>query len=212
MNNQKSVLFYLSSCSTCNKFMSECQKYNILKNFQLIKIDGNIDYYKQKGLTVVPTIKVIGYSKSFMGSECFDWLKSIIDTINQQKTITPISKIQEQANIQNNKITPPPLISKNNTNTNDDKKNNKNLNEMGYNSNEMNAISDTYAYKDDDKAFPMAFQSRNLNSEIYTPPIEKNKIEKNKQTELIKKMELVRNNDKNEFIKNAEEERKKIIS
>lgn len=210
MNNQKSVLFYLSSCPSCNKFMSECQKYNILKNFQLIKIDGNIDYYKNKGLTIVPTIKVVGYSKSFMGSECFDWLKSIIDTINQHKINSPVSKIQEQANIQNSKIIQAPPIIKNNNETN--KNNNKSLNEMGYNSNEMNAISDTYAYKEEDKAFPMSFQSRNLNTEIYTPPIEKNKIEKNKQTELIKKLELVRNNDKNEFIKIAEQERKKIIS
>ena len=203
MDNQKSVLFYLSTCTTCNKFMTECQKHNILKNFQLIKIDGNIDYYKKKGLTVVPTIKVIGYSKSFMGSECFEWLNSIIETINQQKLNQPINKIQEQANIINKNATPPPIVNKN-TETKS-----LNLNDMGYRPSEMNGISDTYAYKDNDAAFPMAFQSRNLNTEIYTPPIEKNKIEKSKQAELIKKMELIRNNDKNEFIKIAEQERNK---
>jgi hypothetical protein len=203
MDNQKSVLFYLSTCPTCNKFMTECQKYNILKNFQLIKIDDNIDYYKQKGLAVVPTIKVIGYSKSFMGSECFEWLKSIIDTINRQQLNQPIDKIKEQASVQNKKITPPPIVNNNNNEK-------KNLNDMGYRPSEMNGISDTYAYKDIDIAFPMSFQSRNLNTEIYTPPIEKNKIEKNKQSELIKKMELVRNNDKNEFIKIAEQERSRV--
>ena len=211
MDNQKSVLFYLSTCPTCNKFMSDCQKINILKNFQLIKIDGNINYYKQKGLTVVPTIKVVGYSKSFMGSECFDWYNSIINSINQTKNNQPVSIIQEQANIQNNKIIQPPIITKNNNENQNNKNNNKNLNEMGYNSCEMNGISDIYAYKDKDNAFPMSFQSRNLNNEIYTPPIEKNKIEKNKQTELIKKIELIRNNDKNEFIKIADQERKKFI-
>ena len=202
MDNQKSVLFYLSTCSTCNKFMTDCQKYNILKNFQLIKIDNNIDYYKQKGLTIVPTIKVIGYSKSFMGSECFNWLNSIIETINQQKNNSPINKPSEK---NEQKIKKPPLVENNNKNNET-----KNLNDMGYRPTEMNGISDTYAYKDNDAAFPMSFQSRNSNTEIYTPPIEKNKIEKSKQSELIKKMELLRNNDKNEFIKIAEEERKKI--
>jgi hypothetical protein len=181
--------------------MSECQKYNILKNFQLIKIDNNIDYYKQKGLTVVPTIKVIGYSKSFMGSECFEWLKSIIETINQQQLNKPINKDHSNSTIK--KITSPPIVN----NINNEK---KSLNDMGYRPSEMNGISDTYAYKDIDTAFPMSFQSRNLNTEIYTPPIEKNKIEKNKQSELIKKMELIRNNDKNEFIKIAEQERSRI--
>ena len=200
MDNKKSVLFYLSSCSTCNKFMTECQKYNILKNFQLIKIDNNIDYYKQKGLTIVPTIKVIGYSKSFMGSECFDWLNSIIETINQQKNNSSMNK---PSDINEQKITKPPIVEKKNIEQ-------KNLNDMGFRPTEMNGISDTYAYKDNDAAFPMSFQSRNSNTEIYTPPIEKNKIEKGKQTELIKKMELLRNNDKNEFIKIAEEERKKF--
>jgi hypothetical protein len=204
MDNQKSVLFYLSTCPTCNKFMSECQKYNILKNFQLIKIDGNIDYYKQKGLTIVPTIKVVGYSKSFMGSECFEWLNSIIESINQQKLNQPIDKIKDSSNNTNKKITLPPIVGKTNET--------KSLNEMGYRPSEMNGISDTYAYKDIDTAFPMSFQSRNLNTEIYTPPIEKNKIEKGKQSELIKKMELMRNNDKNEFIKNAEQERNNIIN
>ena len=200
MDNKKSVLFYLSSCSTCNKFMTECQKYNILKNFQLIKIDNNIDYYKQKGLTIVPTIKVIGYSKSFMGSECFDWLNSIIETINQQKNNSSMNK---PSDINEQKITKPPIVEKKNIEQ-------KNLNDMGFRPTEMNGISDTYAYKDNDAAFPMSFQSRNSNTEIYTPTIEKNKIEKGKQTELIKKMELLRNNDKNEFIKIAEEERKKF--
>jgi hypothetical protein len=201
MDNQKSILFYLSTCPTCNRFRLECQKYNILKNFQEIKIDNNIEYYKQKGLVIVPTIKVIGYSKSFIGSECFEWLNSIISTINQQKNNSPIN-IPNKKNEQYNKITKPPLVEKNNET--------KNLNDMGYRPNEMNGISDTYAYKDIDTAFPMSFQSRNLNTEIYTPPIEKNKIEKSKQTELIKKMELVRNNDKNEFIKIAEQERNKV--
>ena len=189
----------------------------ILKNFQLVKIDGNVDYYKKKGLTIVPTIKVIGYSKSFMGQECFEWLKTIISTLNKNNiTNSPINIGNRQNQMENNSINKqsnktitPPIINKNASNPNNENLKNKKLDDMGYRPGEMNGISDTYAYKDIDAAFPMSFQTRNSNSEIYTPPIEKNKIEKNKQVELIKKIELSRNNDKNEFIKNAEEERNK---
>ena len=61
-------------------------------------------------------------------------------------------------------------------------------------------------------AFKQNFQLKNMNSEIFTPPIEKTKLKENKQSDLTKRLTLQRNNDTNNFKRKIEQEHIKIMN
>ena len=65
-NNQTSlpnILFYSNTCKTCNMFMTMCQNNKLLKYFQLVCVDDKVKELANKGLKIVPTIIVKGFSK-----------------------------------------------------------------------------------------------------------------------------------------------------
>lgn len=211
MNNQNNTLFFLSQCPTCQNFRIQCQKYNLLCDFNLICIDHNKQYYIQKGLTKVPSIILKGSSQIISGSNCFEWLNQMIKLIeekNKQQMYENYNNIYNQ-NMNNNIARPPPLIKNNNNNNNNEQ---TKLN--GYNNNEMNGISDNYAYESEtnNNAFPKNFQSKYMSTEIFTPPIEKTKIEKNKQNELTRKISQQRKFETNEYKKRIEKEHQDILN
>ena len=199
----ENVLFYLSTCSVCNIFMQECQRIDILKKFNCVKVDGRIDFFVSKGITMVPTIILKGCLTPLVGkNKCSEWLASIKQVINTQKN----DEITPYYNIENSKkqVTQPPSIH----NTEIIQKNTNTLNIDGFRDNEMNAISDNYAYKDNDDAFPMAFQRKNLNFEIKTAP-ELKKINNSIHEKLIKTDDNTRVQDKKEFLNKFEEDYQK---
>ena len=200
--NSENILFYLSTCDTCTNLRLIMQKYNLLINFKLICIDNNKKYYINKGLQKVPSIILKGSSNIIDGGQCMNWVNNIISTINannKQKMMDSYNNPYNINNMNKKEIRPPPLIQ---NNKNNQENTQKNLD--GYNDIEMNGVSDNYAYRaeDNNNPFPKNYQPKNLNTEIFTPPIEKSKIKKNMQEELTKKISIIRNNDMQEFKKN----------
>jgi len=211
MNNhnisQSNILFYLSTCETCHTFRIKCQKYNLLSNFELICIDNNKDYYVLRGLKKVPSIVLKDTTTIIDGSDCFKWLDQMIiaiDLNNQKLLQDSYNNPYNQNNNYHNKARPPPLINNNNKKTVLD----------GFNHMEMNCISDKYAHESEknNESFKQNFQLKNMNSEIFTPPIEKTKLKENKQSDLTKRLTLQRNNDSNNFKRKIEQDHIKIMN
>jgi hypothetical protein len=50
------ILFYSKQCKSCNIFINQCHKHNILKYFKLVCVDERINEFKEKGIKIVPTI------------------------------------------------------------------------------------------------------------------------------------------------------------
>ena len=214
MNNpnisQLNILFYLSTCETCHNFRIKCQRYNLLSNFELKCIDYNKDYYVQRGLKKVPSIVLKGTTSIIDGSDCFKWLDQMIVSMeeNNQKLLQDsYNNPYNQNNNYHNKARPPPLIKNNQSN-------NKKTVLDGFNDMEMNSISDKYAHESEknNDSFKQNFQLKNMNSEIFTPPIEKTKLKENKQSDLTKRLTLQRNNDTNNFKKKIEKEHIRIMN
>lgn len=210
MSNNKNILFYLSSCNTCQGFIKMCQENRILQKFELVCIDNNIKFYVSKGVEVVPTIVIAGYQRPIAGKDCFSWLNSVVQMNNVQKPMFQYGSEKDTQNINRQKEDifavkpppPPPVINKN------VEPQKKEL--LGFREAEMNSISDSYAYKDVDSAFPMNFQHKNSNFEIYTG-IEGKKINKTEQERLIREFQSERTNEQNEFARLTEQKIKELL-
>ena len=202
--NNKNILFYLSTCDTCLNLIKMCKNYNILQKFELICIDGKIKYFVSKGINVVPTMCVSGINKPFIGKECFIWLDTIIN-INkplQYGTNQDKQNINKQQDIFSIKATPPPPIIKN------IEPKIKDL--IGFRKDEMTGISDNYAFKDIDNAFPKNFQYKNSNFEIYTGD-EGKRLDKKEQEKMTRDFNYERTNDIEEFTRINEDKIKSIL-
>ena len=82
MNQQPNILFYSKLCKSCNIFINQCHKNNILKYFKLVCVDDRINEFKEKGIKIVPTIYKQGHGKPLEGKEAFMWLETIINNGN----------------------------------------------------------------------------------------------------------------------------------
>jgi hypothetical protein len=85
MNRQNSsaqpinILFYSKQCKSCNIFINQCHKHNILKYFKLVCVDERINEFKEKGIKIVPTIYKHSHGKPLEGKDAFIWLETIIN-------------------------------------------------------------------------------------------------------------------------------------
>ena len=70
------ILFYSNTCKTCNMFMTMCQNNKLLKYFQLVCVDDKVKELANKGLKIVPTIIIKGFSKPIEGKNVFNWLET----------------------------------------------------------------------------------------------------------------------------------------
>lgn len=86
MNQQPNILFYSKLCKSCNIFINQCHKSNILKYFKLVCVDDRINEFKEKGIKIVPTIYKQGHGKPLEGKEAFMWLETIINNGNMTNT------------------------------------------------------------------------------------------------------------------------------
>jgi hypothetical protein len=195
MSNEN-ILFYLTTCQSCHTFIKECQRLNILSKFKLVKVDDNINEFIKKGIQSVPTIYIVGMTNLIVGQECQKWIKNIEIVMNNNNTEaqTYAQKLRDELN---GNVKKPPEI-----------KNEKKVQQssiMGFLQNEMTGISDNYAYKEDENAFPMSFQSKNYNFEIKTVP-EKSKVSESATVRLINNAKLLRDADRNDFMKKFDED------
>lgn len=118
---------------------------------------------------------------------------------------------QEQNNAMQNKTTQNNTI-QNNTTQNNTKQNAPSVKSQpyGFLKEEMTGFSDSFAYLMSDNPLPKSFLPCDKDLEIYTAP-EGDKLDKKNQELLIKNIEIIRENDKNNFVKNMEHEHNKII-
>lgn len=82
---------------------------------------------------------------------------------------------------------------------------------FGYMENEMSGFSDGYAYIAIDNPLPKSFLPPDKDLQIYTAP-EGDKLDRKRQDMIFKNIEMVRDRDKDEFIKKIEDINNKIIT
>lgn len=222
----QNVLFYSMNCQTCSTFLKLCHSNKLLQHFQLVCIDDKVKEYSNRGLNVVPTIIIKGYSKPIEGKEVFTWLNSVItmnsnkkfDNTNEQFLPT-VGQTQNTNVIKRNTLN---VAENNQNNTNIRQRNTENeqntqsvpkvqVNQpFGFIQEEMSGFSDSFAYLMTDNPLPKSFLPCDKDLQIYTPP-ENNKLDKRNQEILIKNVETLRDNDKNEFVKNIENQHRQIL-
>lgn len=214
MNQPPNVLYYSSNCKACIYFLNTGKSFNILKFFRLECIDNKIQEYKSKGLQSVPTIILnvqnANTRKILQGEQCIYWLKDTINAINSS------NKIENNNVIKRSSITNTTNNITNNTTNNTTNNENNNIpiikkQPFGYLKDEMEGLSDSFAYLMTDNPTPKSFMACNSEMNIYTAP-ENDKIDKRKQESMMRNMENVRENDKNEFKKMIEEQHRNIIN
>ena len=206
MSNEN-MLFILTTCPSCNMFIETCQRLNILSKFKIIRVDGRVSEFVSKGIQTVPSIYISGMTNLIIGKECHKWISSIEQSMSvDNPTLRYAQNLNGELNNpnhSNNNVKKPPQIKT------AEKNNEKKL--LGFLQNEMTGISDNYAYKEDDNAFPMSFQSKNYNFEIKTVP-EKNKVSVSATKGLIKNAELMRDSDRLDFMKKFDEDYEKYTN
>lgn len=200
--NTKNVLFYSPMCMTCNNFLNRCSKLDILKKFQIIDVTQNIEYYMKLGIRKVPSITIDGSNKLIEAGECMNWLNNVEIAMRQYGMNKYDNVVKSKGIFDEEKPVELP------TNKEDEIVRFK---FDGFLSNEMNSVSDNYAYKDKDNAFPMSFQTRNLNFEIKTLPEQglndRSKRIKEKDTkQLCKNIDFERKNDSEKYCKIMKEQ------
>ncbi len=223
MNQPPNVLYYSSNCKACIYFLNTGKSFNILKFFRLECIDNKIHEYKSKGLQSVPTIILniqnANTRKILQGEQCISWLKDTINAINSSNKIENNNVIKRSSITTNTSNTTTNTTNNINNNINNDNNNNNNNNNIpiikkqpfGYLKDEMEGLSDSFAYLMTDNPTPKSFMPCNSEMNIYTAP-ENDKIDKRKQELMMRNMENVRENDKTEFKKMIEEQHRNIIN
>jgi hypothetical protein len=213
MNQQPNILFYSKLCKSCNIFINQCHKSNILKYFKLVCVDDRINEFKEKGIKIVPTIYKQGHGKPLEGKEAFMWLETIINNGNMtqstQATPTPATQAVRAlggsgasgsvGNIVKRNIIQPTTTNVQNGSGGSNGGGGSNGPSVkkvldGYLQDEMTGFSDTYALLLTDDPLPKTFATHNTDQEIYTAP-EGPKIDWRTQKTLIRNLETQRTND-----------------
>lgn len=154
MNTNVNVLFYSRQCRLCANTMNLLQNEDLLQNFKLVCVDGQLDTLPAF-ITEVPTLIVSNNKQPLTGQNIFKWIESI-KFLRQQKAENNNKRIAEY-NINKQNHTNGPLA---------------------YLTSEMDGFSDTFAYTTCDNAIPHRFyECTNDNKEnIFTAPEQKIKI------------------------------------
>jgi hypothetical protein len=141
----------------------------------------------------------------------------------QQRPNTGAGTTNPNNNVVKRTIVPPPIIATTQEKTDKNLPDTKMVNGVevktapsvksqpfGFLQEEMSGFSDTFAYLMTDNPLPKSFLPCDKDLEIYTAP-EGDKLDKRNQEMLMKNAEMIRENDKNNFVKNMEQEHNKII-
>lgn len=221
-NSPPNVLFYSKNCKTCNMFITSCHKYNILKHFQMICIDDKIQEYVAKGLKMVPTIYLKGFTKPISGKEVFTWLESAI-SLNNDSSSNKINNNETQfppqgSNVKTRAVSmdeiPVPKVNKNKVELSDALQKSEEpvvrKQPIGYLKDEMEGFSDPFAYLATDNPLPKSFITCDKDNEIYTAP-EGPKIDIKKQEDMVRKLERDRDNDKTDFVCRMNLQQKQLL-
>jgi len=184
--NQSNIIFFSNNCEASKLLLIMMARENILGYFYKICTDFNPNL--PQNIRITPTIIIRG-SQLYEATEAFNWLARIKQW-KQNILMHKISNEQLQYfQKMNNNLVP----------------DGNNL--LGYNTTEMNAISDAFAFYNKEikmecqEPFPQSFVTcDNVGKiEIFAPPEPENdkekKINPSKQAKLVKQLESKRNKE-----------------
>jgi hypothetical protein len=163
--SSQNYLFYSTKCNTCYELINILKNENLLNNFVMKCVDNmNIQMLTSKGITRVPTMIIGNTNKILIAGETFEWVKSMKFFRQKQSN--------QQTLIQNKVF-----------------EEKKPVNRFEYVSEEMNGISDSYAYTKIDNPQPKSFYYKGAEDEtknaIFTAPEIQKKMRESDQKKLI---------------------------
>jgi hypothetical protein len=161
---RRNLLFYSERCNTSRNLIEMMKREDLLKYFEMVCIDNKLDKIPPM-ITHVPALITTDTPRPWMGADAFKWLQNI-KYMRQQQIQDKNNKLQLYNTIKELESGGPKAFT-----------------------DEMQGISDNFAYKDIDNAQPKSFEEygKEVSKEniIYTPPIDKKKITKGEQMKLI---------------------------
>lgn len=161
---RRNLLFYSEKCNTSRNLIEMMKREDLLRYFEMICIDDKLDKIPPM-ITHVPALITTDTPRPWIGPDTFKWLQNIRYMKYQQ--MEDRNKKSQIVNIIKELEAGGP---------------------KGF-TDEMQGISDNFAYKDIDTAHPKAFEEygKEINKDniIYTPPIDRKKITKGEQVKLI---------------------------
>jgi hypothetical protein len=180
------ILFYSRNCKTSIHLLNIMQNENLINYFRLFCVDERLGDVPPN-ITTVPTIIMANTHKIFVANDCFKCIENIKFITNQNKNYLSQSDLNKK------------LIQ--NTNTN------RVSGPVGFLTQEMGGFSDSFAYKDVDKAQPHSFfgYKTEQNNTIYTAP-RMGAITEVKQKSLLHNLKTIREDQNNNFKTHAREE------
>jgi hypothetical protein len=174
-NNNINIIFYSKTCDDCKTLLTLLQNEGMLQNFVMYCVDGRLKEIPPS-ITTVPTMTVASINKPLVGKETFEW-------VNKMKFI----KEQNMMNINKHNIMKLNLMRMENKNG-----------PHGFFNEEMNGISDNFAYTKTDIALPHRYSGATENKgAIFTAPDEKKKISKEEQKKRIESITKTRTEQDN---------------
>ncbi len=177
------ILFYSNNCKLSQEFLVLMKNEKLDKYFYFICIDNN----KIPQIKYTPTLIIKGIPTPYVASDAFVWLSKIKQwKINMM--LQKLSSAQQEylKTINNNLVT------------------NTNNNIISFSKNEMEGMTDLFAYIQEDNAIPHSyFDYNDIGKEyILTPPLEngqykinadnKHRLNSSKTQELKNKLEFER--------------------
>lgn len=180
--SNRNVLIFSNACDASKQLIVLLQNENLIKYFYLHCIDTQ---GVPQGITVTPTIIIGNIPTPFVANDAFVWF-SKIKQWKLNMMMQRVSNAQQQYLQTINKN----LITDNNL--------------LGFSRAEMEGMSDLFSYIKEDSALPQSyFTYGNLGQEnIFTPPVEQNKLDSNRQKDLFNKLKSDRKKQDDMFREN----------
>lgn len=183
MNVDANILFYSNYCKLCMNLITILKNENFIKFFCLVCVDDKLDKLPKD--MVVPSMRIKGSNRLWVAEETFEWIKQakFITNVRQRQFITQMQMKNSIA---------------------------------GFNKLEHASKSDKFTFVDNGiDFFSQDYVGKNdLGTVILTPPKEKDseKIRKNDQDDLIKKIDQLRNDQDYEFKEKARDQQAAILA
>lgn len=165
MSNAPNLLFYSNQCRDCQSLLRILQHDNMIHLFKCLCVDDiRVRNSLPRSITTVPTIIIPSIHKQFVAGEIFRWLQSIKSSNIQQE-----ARPMKASNV-------------------DNKQQQKGNNPIGFVSQEMAGLSDSYAYTSVDIVPQHTYLTcADMDKyKIYTAPENSNRLTGNIQKDAMK--------------------------
>lgn len=202
MSANPNLLFYSNQCQMCQSLLRILKNENMIQYFKCICVDiESVRRALPQGINRVPTTIIPSINKKLVADEIFQWLQSVKMSRLQHSNIQPTVMQQQIQRAQQN----------NNRNGNQQVQN-RQTGPIGFVSQEMSGLSDTYAYTNVDEVPRHSYVSCTEldKNTIFTAPEKQSKITQSLQPNFIKDAERKRK-EQDETINNLFNEQHKNI-